>query len=183
MEKENNIDYFKLIKALDYFKSKGFNYLNLDWIVDENISSMTKPLEKKDYFIDDKVLVASAEQTFLQMMIDNKLSNGRYVGITPCFRDEKEDYLHNKYFMKVELIDTLNVNYKSLEEIINICLEFFNKYIKSEIIKIDEDNFDIIDSLNKIELGSYGIRKFGDMSWIYATGLAEPRLTRIINLK
>lgn len=32
------------------------------------------------------------------------------------------------------------------------------------------------------ELGSYGIRECEYLKWIYATGCADPRLSKIINL-
>lgn len=179
----NNIDYKKLFDSLEYFKNNDFEYIDLDWVVDYYISNITKPIHRKEYFIDDKVLVASAEQTFLQMMYDQKLKNGRYCGLTPCFRDEEcIDYLHSKYFMKVELIDTLNVDEKSLFEIIDLCIINFQKYISCEVLKIDEYSYDIIDSKYKIELGSYGLRSYGNYEWIYATGIAEPRLSKVIGL-
>ena len=52
--------------------------------------------------------MASAEQSFLELFLNKKIEYGRYCGITPCFRDETVDYLHNNFFMKVELIDTLD---------------------------------------------------------------------------
>jgi len=33
------------------------------------------------------------------------------------------------------------------------------------------------------ELGSYGIRSCEFLDWIYATGVAEPRFSSLINLK
>ena len=182
MNVKNNIDYYKLFDSLEYFKSNNFKYVDLDWIVDEYVSNITKPSDRKNFYINDKVLVASAEQSFLELIINNKLEYGRYCGITPCFRDEIVDYLHNNFFMKVELIDTMNTTIKSLNEIIDICLNNFNKYLPCEILQIDDITFDIIDSKNKIELGSYGIRMYNNFSWIYATGLAEPRLTNVIKL-
>ena len=95
------------MSALIFYNASGWKQIDLDWTVENKISSITKPLDKKSFFIDEKELVASGEQSFLQLMNDNKLKPGRYCGITPCFRDDEEDYLHSKYFMKVELIDTL----------------------------------------------------------------------------
>jgi seryl-tRNA synthetase len=180
----NNIDYLKILNALDYYKNNGFEYVHLDWLVEEKISCMTKPEFCKDFFVKDKVLVASGEQSFLQLIVDNKLPKGRYVGVTPCFRDEVTlDLLHGQYFMKVELIDTLDVSVNSLCQILDISLNFFNQYLKCESWIIDTVTFDIIDSKNHIELGSYGIRQHDNIKWIYATGCAEPRLSNTINLQ
>lgn len=177
MGTENRIDYHLLVQAIDYYKSNGFKYLDLDWTIPESISSITKPADKKDYLIENKALVASAEQSFLDMIINSNLKKGKYCGLTPCFRDEEAlDYIHQRYFMKVELIDTLNVNEKSLKKILGICLQFFNQKIRCDIVKT-EFGYDIIDSKNGIELGSYGIRKIEKIEWIFATGLAEPRFS------
>lgn len=64
---------------------------------------------------------------------------------------------------------------------VNICLSFFEKELNTnlDIIKTD-DGFDI--NYKKYELGSYGIRSCEYLSWIYGTGLAEPRMTIIKNL-
>ncbi len=118
----------------------------------------------------------------LKPIKENKLPNGKYCGLTPCFRDEKIlDNLHQQYFMKVELINTINVNKNSLTEMINFAKNFFNNYLKTEVIQIDENSFDIFG--NGIELGSYGIRKYNNTKYIYGTGCAEPRLSSAINLK
>lgn len=177
MGTENRIDYHLLLQALDYYKSNGFKYLNLDWTVPKSISSITRPVDKKDYLIEGKALVASAEQSFLDLIINDNLPKGRYCGLTPCFRNEEAlDYIHQQYFMKVELIDTIDVNEKYLKKIVNICLQFFNQKIRCEILKTDF-GYDIVDSKNKIELGSYGIRETITGKHIYATGLAEPRFS------
>jgi hypothetical protein len=101
--------------------------------------------------------------------------------MTPCFRDEVEDKWHSKCFMKVELIDTKNVSFNSLNQIMDICLEFYNKYIPSKVIKTGYLTFDIVDVKHNIELGSYGIRKYKNIEWIYATGCADPRLSKSIS--
>lgn len=184
MDTGNNINWQRLISALTFYKSHGYKYIDLDWSVNSEISEITKPVDKKDFFINGKALVASGEQSFLQMIKDGDLPNGKYCGITPCFRDEHVlDELHQQYFMKVELIDTLQVNNNSLMKILEICKEFFEKYIPVEIIKIDKNSYDIIDCKNKIELGSYGLRRYENMEWLYITGLAEPRLSRVLKLQ
>jgi seryl-tRNA synthetase len=183
MDVDNNINWQYLMSAMNFYTSKGFNYTNLDWIVDEEISDRTRPLGKKDFFINNKVLVASAEQSFLQLIKDGKLKPGKYCGITPCFRDEYVlDYLHQQYFMKVELINTEKVDHDSLEEMILIAKEYYAKYLEVEVLKCDEV-CDIIDSKHKIELGSYGIRKIDSIDYIFGTGIAEPRLSKVLALQ
>lgn len=194
MGAENNIDYRKLMQAIDYYTLHGFQYINLPWLVSENISSVTRPDSCQDFFINKEVLVASGEQSFLQLIKDQKLAPGRYMGLTPCFRDEKVlDELHCQYFMKVELIDTLNPTEKSLDQIIELAINFFQQYLPCEVVQMIDSTYDIVDIKNQIELGSYGIRqtflnenpyqsKLTELKWIYATGCAEPRLTTTMNL-
>ena len=176
MTEDNNINYKRLLESIDYYQTDGYNYINLDWTVDSLVSKITKPEYKKDFYLDENVLVASAEQSFLQMMFDDKLPKGKYVGLTPCFRDETIDELHRNYFMKVELINTEHVTEYDLQMMLNVALVFHQKYIDCKIIQLEDNTYDIV-SLNGIELGSYGIRKYKDLEWIYGTGCAEPRLS------
>ena len=51
--------------------------------------------------------------------------------------------------------------------------------MKIDIVKT-EQGFDL--EYNGIELGSYGIRSCEYLDWIYATGLAEPRMSMVKNM-
>jgi hypothetical protein len=178
------INYKILSDALDYYQSKGFIYEDVDWVVSEEISNITKPEILKNFPLFDGVLVASAEQSFLQKIYDKQLKAGSFVALTPCFRDEVSDYLHQKYFMKVELIETLDTTPQRMFEIIELCQNFFKQYVDTKIEQTGELMYDIVDSKNGIELGSYGIRSNPLVgTWIYATGVAEPRLSRVIKLQ
>lgn len=113
-------------------------------------------------------------------MLDNKLSFGKYMAVSPCFRDEIENTeIHKQYFIKVELINILpnndNANFL-IKEICNETFGFFKSYLDCELIKTDQ-GFDIQTTDTKIELGSYGIRNYKNLVWIYGTGVAEPRLS------
>src|ERR1700722_19548558 len=98
------IDYNILNHSIFYYKTNGFEYIEVPWTVDESISNMTKPDYKKNFFLKEKSLVGSAEQSFMQLIKENKLNYGKYITTTPCFRDEIVDDLHKQYFMKTELI-------------------------------------------------------------------------------
>lgn len=178
-----NINWRRLTSALTFYNMSGYNQIDLDWTVEEKTSEITKPFGKKDFFVYDKVLVASGEQSFLEMMKNNKLKQGKYCGITPCFRDEYElDHIHQTYFMKVELIDTIQPNKKGLDKMLDYSLEFFSNYTEVRALEIGDELYDIIDTKTGIELGSYGTRQYKNLKWVFGTGLAEPRLTKVINL-
>ncbi len=179
----NNIDYIKIHAALEYYKFQGFKYLDVNWDCPTDIARITTPQNCRLYVLDKgQTLVGSAEQSFLDEIFNNNLSAGRYVSMSPCFRDDLIDDLHARYFFKVELIDFENPTIESLNEIISICQTFFNRYIETVVIQTEEFAYDIVTKNNNIELGSYGIRgteyngKY--VKWIYATGVAEPRLSK-----
>lgn len=182
------IDYRIISDSNDYYEKEGFIRIESPWTVSKPISDITKPDYKQDFKIEynQKVLVASGEQSFLYLYLKQFLPKGRFQTTTPCFRDEIFDTTHTKYFIKNELIDTQNVTTESLNEVVDKCFIFFSKYLRKENLTVDktEEGFDInYNFLNKqYELGSYGIRECDFLAWIYATGCAEPRLSSIINL-
>jgi len=179
--------------SIYFYKNEGFKYVEVPWLIDEEVSNYTIPPNKQNFNIKDQVLVASGEQSFLQLMKDNNLSYGKYVTMTPCFRDDELDEIHQRYFLKTELFvhDTLDNLMNMFFSIIDICKRFFSQYINVELIPINDPqplnvsinnniSYDITD-MNGIELGSYGIKILHGLSWIYATGCAEPRLSYVIN--
>lgn len=178
----NNINH-----SILFYQLNGYTYIDSPWLVSEQISNLTKPQEKNNFFINKKCLVASGEQSFLQLINDDKIKPGSYVSTTPCFRDEAEDDTHKTHFMKTELIiwDYNNVDFEQkLTKMTKLCLEFFSKYLPCKIVQT-EQGFDVVDETFNIELGSYGVREDNltnsKVYWIYGTGLAEPRLSYVLN--
>lgn len=172
----------KLIdNAIGFYQEHGFKRIETPWLVPDEINKITQPNFVKSYHIPnfDKSLVGSGEQSFLYLLSKHQLPTGKYQTLTPCFRDEIEDLTHFTQFMKLELIDTQDTSEPNLLNIISYAETFFNSVLnkKTEIIKTDI-GYDIM--FNNIELGSYGIRKHEYLSWIYATGIAEPRLSNLI---
>ncbi len=193
------MNYNTLNHSIYYYQSNGYKYIDAPWLVDSAISDLTKPIDNDNFTIKGLALVGSAEQSFMQLIKNYELENGKYVTLTPCFRDDKLDDLHQRYFMKTELIivDSLEILLEEFDNVVALCLKFFNQYTPSELLDLTNEKnivinniltncYDIIDSKNNIELGSYGIRSmFVDnkqVYWIYATGCAEPRLSHVINL-
>lgn len=173
------INYQRLVEAQNFYKEYGFVPLEVPWEVDADVEAITKPTGLKSYPLNDGVLVASGEQGFLQLMKEKKLEPGSYQTITPCFRDEVyKDVYHLPYFMKLELILAHNDSYIDLTHVVEVAWRFFTKHIRCKIVNMGNQSFDIVSFEKGIELGSYGIRNHPLVgSWIYGTGLAEPRLT------
>ena len=113
------------------------------------------------------------------LILQGKLPPGRYQAITPCFRDEPVlDEIHKYWFMKVELIDTLNCD---AEALLRDALSFFSRYLPCAIENFEDGSQDIVSQPDSIELGSYGVRTRQSVgSWAYGTGLAEPRMSYCI---
>lgn len=213
----NPIDYVLFGRSIKYYEAYGFQLIEVPWWVSWEVMSVTAPhgvdLSKSYIPMADKYLVASAEQSFLQMMFDGKLTKGKYMAITPCFRDDMEDELHQKYFMKLELIvvDPRNAD-SEFNAMINQANRFFNdlttyRQLPSLIseygsgamtstiishhchqVSVDDPRSivarDIL--LQGIEIGSYGIRKYHKdertHTWVYGTGLAEPRFSTVLSV-
>lgn len=193
----NLISYKNLHDAYVHYLACGFQRIETPWWVTEEISNITKPEGCDSYKLDinDKCLVASGEQSFLYMINKGQLPYGRYQTITPCFRNEHFDSYHSKYFMKLELIYVIgpqNFNIKDylLTSVITDAKLFFSKYIDVDEIETNQSEhdktivpgtstFDIV-TKDGLELGSYGIRQCDFATWIYGTGVAEPRFSKAV---
>lgn len=186
------INYRLISDAIEHYKSCGFRQIDTPWRVSKEIMEITRPefVPKNSGYVvhsnnKTKELVASGEQSFLYLIMKGYLPDGKYQTTTPCFRNENHDVYHKKEFLKTELIIVNPVDVESeLNNIISDAKSFFMKYIDSEKIKIKKVechsiiNYDI--EINGVEVGSYGLRKFKHISWIYGTGIAEPRFSRVI---
>jgi hypothetical protein len=176
------INYKLLDESILFYHNKGFNRIEVPWTVSEYIDNITKPKDRISFQLkhNNKCLVASGEQSFLYLYLKDFLPKGRFQAITPCYRYESFDYLHTKYFMKNELIITDVVNNVELDKIIIDALDFYKQFFsKNDLDTIKtNDGFDI--TVQGIELGSYGIRECEFLKWIYGTGCAEPRLSKLI---
>jgi hypothetical protein len=180
------IDYHKIADARQFYTACGFAEIEVPWIVSYEAYAVTCPADRQEFCTIGGYLNASGEQSFLDLMMAGRRLT-RNCCITPCFRQEPVfDELHQRHFMKLELIDT-DVSRDNLHAMIGVAQGFLNRYLPTRVVPTDVvgECFDIVDLKQGIELGSYGIRRQGDLSWIYGTGLALPRLdvVRAMNCK
>lgn len=168
----------RLSKALEYYARLGFTYKDVPWTVSAQAIASTgiDPLAQSEH--DGLCLVGSAEQSFLEIY-DSLEEGKKYCALTPCFRLESELNKYTfPYFMKVELFcktDSIDVVFQFL----GASQGFFNKYLRSRVLGTPE-GFDLVTNSN-IEIGSYGVRSYGDKTWVCGTGLAEPRFSLAVN--
>jgi seryl-tRNA synthetase len=175
----HNINWMLFGEAALYYNRMGYKYIEVPWRVGEQAVLTTIPYDLDlEIYPDRSNLVGSAEQSFVQMMIDRTLSHGKYQAVSPCFRNEPViDALHQNHFMKLELIQFGDVSESSLKSMIDHANYFFQLKLhsfKTNIVKT-ELGYDI--EHDGIEIGSYGIRKKIGFEWIYGTGIAEPRFS------
>lgn len=165
-------------KAVSFYKRRGFKYLEVPWIVGTEAIGVTLPIGRRPTTVHEGFLVASAEQSFIEIMLQNVPLNSPYVAATPCFRDDPEDLLHQKYFFKVELFSkavSLEIATASALMMALQAQDFFDTLGEATTLRQTEVGFDV--ELNGVELGSYGTREYGGLIWAYGTGIAEPRFS------
>lgn len=177
------IDHAKISAAEEFYESEGFEKIDVPWVIGREAYCATFPDHVLPFFTLGGFLPASGEQSFIQLMIDGQLPEGKYQCTTPCFRDEpKYDKLHLPYFYKVELIEvtTQPISWIPLAELARV---FFYRYCETEIaygkVLPFQEN-DVVEKSTQIELGSYGRRYYKNLMWNYGTGLAEPRLSQVL---
>lgn len=172
----------RIAHAEEYYSELGYVPRAVPWVVREEAYMVTFPDEPdiRRYTTLEGFLVASGEQSFIQLML-NGVELGQAQCTTPCFRDEPHDALHDPYFMKTELIRTDDTSTEALQVMITDAEKFFRMYVEAERVLMDDGTYDIVHPPTGIELGSYGKREYRGYTWLYGTGLAEPRLQRVIN--
>lgn len=192
------IDYALIGKAIDYYDSQGFLRIETPWLVSKDIADLTKPLDSSTYIVQkdvekkQKAFVASGEQSFLYLINKGHMpSSGRYQTVTPCLRDDAWDPIHMKNFVKLELIEystDANLNDAArVKRMVDQALGFFSKHVDKTALSVvncttaTSLSYDI--NLNGVEIGSYGYRSCMFCNWIYGTGVAEPRFSRLLKQK
>lgn len=191
------INYDLIGQALDHYSAKGFQRIEVPWLVSKEIADLTKPLDASTYIVQkdieqkQKAFVASGEQSFLYLINKGYLpSKGLYQTVTPCLRNDAWDETHMKTFMKLELISySMHEDLGQDELVVRMvdqAMSFFSKHVSKQDLEIVVTSntaglisYDI--NLEGIEIGSYGHRTCLFCNWIYGTGLAEPRFSRILN--
>lgn len=173
----------RLTRAAAYYEGKGFKYKDVPWLITPETSAITRPAWSEDFYVNEKVLVGSAEQSFLELY--DSLDNGLYYAITPCFRNEPEvnDY-HRTAFMKLELFSK---NLSRLEYLRHCAqIFFYEEFPYSEpgtikIIELGDNDWDL--NYLDYELGSYNTKEHEGKAWACGTGLAEPRFSQALRAR
>lgn len=181
------INYQRLVIASKIYDAY-FKQIDTPTIIESWIDDLTRPPSKAPFVVDSTLrLAASGEQGFLQLRAQGLLPDGTYQTISPCFRKDIVDELHQHQFVKLELIEiatSIKPDFVELQiqRMMLVSKMFFESQgITSNIIETGPKQYDLICSKTGIELGSYGFRTNEDLGdWIYGTGCAEPRMDIVL---
>lgn len=211
------INWHLFSKAITTYTNLGYKLIEVPWLVDQQAIDVTLPPSAKPFTVNGcgelNQLVGSAEQSFIYLALHNKLLPGKYQALTPCFRDDKEDDLHHKYFMKLELIhlnpEPINradghtyfgpIDRRSEDEWrssngldpiedesigepydqVMLDAKYALSCFTGKRINIQKTEIGADLTINGIEIGSYGVRTYNHITWVYGTGLAEPRFSKV----
>ncbi len=173
------IDWSKIARAVEFYNTRGYVHVEVPWEVSEAIVRATAPAHAVATATAGGYLVGSGEQGLLALAKQGLLAPGKYQTTTPCFRQDAVTEFHGKHFVKVELmVLKSDPTPADRDAVIADAKAFFNLYVPTTLWPSnDEVPYQVDIEHRSIELGSYGLRRDGDVHWVYGTGCAEPRLS------
>lgn len=186
--KRHLIDYCLLARASEFYRQAGFKQIEVPWLVEPLIDDLTRPVDRRPFNVEilGKNLGASGESGLRETWtVDDAMeSDVDYFTITPCFRDDPEDKIHSREFVKLELGRmTFDRDQASRAAIMYFDIaKSFCETIHPKLTFGFEGQgggqFDLV--YQGLELGSYGVRSTPQGAfWVYGTGLALPRFSLI----
>lgn len=166
--------------AVDFYTGKGYQYIDVPWLVDVESVRMAAPPGVRQFETFAGFLPASGEQSFYHLLKAGHILPGNWQTITPCFRDEKSvNDVVCTHFLKLELF-SVGHNRRQPRDICDAARSFMSSYnLHTRIDDMSDGSMDIMSS-DSVELGSYGSRNHDGFSWSYGTGVAEPRFPTVV---
>jgi len=178
------VDWSILASAVRFYEEEGYQRVESPWFQPMDVIAETCP-NSANIIVAGHFggLVGSAEQSLMAADFEGKLGKGRFFSLTPCFRNEPViDRLHLTCFMKVELYDNEHCDENGVMGVLSVAKRFMEQAVDQQIdILKTADGFDLM--LGDVEVGSYGIRTRRGTTWVYGTGVAEPRLSTAVRMK
>lgn len=184
MELELPVRWDFISKAIAWYKEHGYTYIEVPWVVPDNITRTTYREGASKWRTGYGDLVGSAEQGFLALLEQGRLRPGvKYVTCTPCFREERDlSTTKHLYFMKVELF-RVPIDADGFRDLItdaSCCFCFLERSrFRTRMVEVvTAEGLDL--EVDGVEVGSYG-RRICDLGvYDYGTGIAEPRFSGVV---
>jgi hypothetical protein len=177
------VDWSILAASLKFYEAIGYRRIEAPWFQPHDVIAETCPEPSGILTVPGfGGLVGSAEQSLMAADFEGNLGSGKFVSLTPCFRNEPViDRLHMNCFMKVELYDNERCDADSVSAMLETARRFMEVATghRPSLLPTAE-GFDLM--IGSVEVGSYGIRTRRGKTWVYGTGVAEPRLTTAVRM-
>ncbi|KWA84196.1 hypothetical protein WL29_22815 [Burkholderia ubonensis] len=182
--------------ALQWWQLRGFQYVDLPWMVPTNYADAHRPDFCRDVPTLHGSFVGSGEQSFLMLHEEDRLPAGApgYIGWTPCLRDEVLDETHQHGFMKAEwfvplteadisqwrrlVLDLMGAQESMFRAVALAGIGVPRVGMLFVYEQSGPEQIDLV--LNGLEVGSYGLRRFNGRPYLYGTALALPRFTQAL---
>lgn len=178
------IDWILLSKSVDFYSRENYFQIETPFAIPEFYHFYTKPHNDQSFVLNDGMfhnntheLVGSAEQGFIFLLLNNQLDlSKKLFSVTPCFRVDNYDQLHQPWFIKLELFH-FSSHEDDLKNMLQLAKTFYEKQTSFPVNIQQTGDYSYDLEINNIEVGSYGFRHVEDYTFIYGTGLALPRFS------
>ncbi len=168
----------------DHYTKLGYhNVTNVPQVVPAEIMNATKPADVPEISAGHHV-IASGEQGLLYMLTEGCMDDDpreicAYQCTTMCRRphDANKGHMYLEWFLKVELMVVgTPVPEDILYSVLGAAAGLYTEILGDtpRVVSTDE-GLDLVYNTPDVEIGSYGIRSYGDFQWVYGTGFVPYR--------
>ncbi len=165
----------RFINAVLYYKERGYIEADFPYYANIDAINITMPVGNIALsHLGDTAYVGSAEQSFIDCILNGEPYEGSFMAFSPCHRDEKHlSSKTNLIFSKLELYSTSKSYMNILQDVKQFIVREYGILRENIEIIQTENGHDL--ELNGVELGSYGMRTVNGFTYAYGTGITFPR--------
>lgn len=171
------INWNRISYALELAKASGYEHIDVPWSVLTNTNALFNRPQDAPLLIDQSHvgLIRSAESAFFSSYLKDNLSPGRYV---TCVPDYNESGL-SVYLFRTDRTDAIAL-YNLIDDAEKIYRNDIRGIHPKEISRVStSDGVSIV--IRGVVIGTYGVRKIGNLSWVHGTAMKEPAFSTILD--